>query len=327
MNGIPDTPTGVFAGIDIGGTKIAVVLVDAHGEILARRSALAPAKEGGEAMAATAGRLTHELLGERGAFLRAAGVGAAGVFDYETGVVTAASSTFVDWVGFPLRGRLEELLGVPVAIENDVNAFLLGEVAFDAHAEPDAFGVMLGTGVGGAVILDGALRRGPRGGAGEIGHTPGYSDLVCTCQQTGHLETLASGVSIGLRYAERTGEAGLTAKEVADRARTGDVAALAVFADAGRAVALACASMSTLLDVAEVIVGGGVSHAWDLLAPAIEETLSSAAPITGTPLKIQRAKRGGDAVALGAAASAQQLFRARQALAPTSPHTTEGAVA
>ena len=76
-----------------------------------------------------------------------------------------------------------------------------------------------------------------------------------------------------------------------------------------------------------VIVGGGVSHAWDLLAPAIEETLSSAAPITGTPLKIQRAKRGGDAVALGAAASAQQLFRARQALAPTSPHTTEGAVA
>ncbi|GAA2841945.1 glucokinase [Leucobacter komagatae] len=325
MTHTADTHTGVFAGIDIGGTKIAVVLVDAAGDILARGSAVAPAKEGGEAMATTAARLTADLLGESGGTLGAAGVGAAGVFDYDTGVVTAASSTFVDWVGFPLRTRLEELLGVPIAIENDVNAFLLGEVAFDAHAEPDAFGVMLGTGVGGALILDGTLRRGARGGAGEIGHTPGYSDLVCTCKQTGHLETLASGTSIGLRYAERTGASGLTAKEIADRARAGDADARAVFANAGRALALACASMSTLLDVAEVIVGGGVSHAWDLLSPAMDETLRTAAPITGTPLRIQRAKRGGDAVALGAAASAQKLLRATLAQAQSNTQTREGA--
>lgn len=323
MTHTEETHTGVFAGIDIGGTKIAVVLVDAAGEILARGSAVAPAREGGEAMAATAADLTYTLLSERGNSLSAAGVGAAGVFDYETGVVTAASSTFVDWVGFPLRTRLEELLGVPVAIENDVNAFLLGEVAFDAAAESDAFGVMLGTGVGGAVILDGALRRGARGGAGEIGHTPGYSTLTCTCQQTGHLETLASGTSIGLRYAERTGRQGLTAKAVADLARDGDADAAAVFAAAGHAVALACASMSTLLDVAQVIVGGGVSHAWDLLSPAMEETMRTAAPITGTPLRIERAKRGGDAVALGAAASAQTLFRATH----SNAHPNEGATA
>lgn len=316
------TPDGVFAGIDIGGTKIAVVLVGRDGEILGRRSAVAPAKDGGEAMAATSARLATELLAEHGGTLLAAGVGAAGVFDYETGVVTAASATFVDWVGFPLRTRLEELLGVPVAIENDVNAFLLGEVSFDAGTGPDAFGVMVGTGVGGALMLDGALRRGERGGAGEIGHTPGYGTLTCTCHQTGHLETLASGTSIGLRYAERTGTAGLGAKEVAELARSGDADASAVFADAGHAIAQACITVSTLLDIAEVIVGGGVSHAWDLLEPAIDHTLTAAPPITGTPLRVQRAKRGGDAVALGAAAAAQQLLAAQH-----TPRHSEGAAA
>ncbi|KAM9863195.1 ROK family protein [Leucobacter sp. BZR 635] len=313
MTNSAEPPSAVFAGIDIGGTKIAVVLADAAGEILARGSAVAPAKEGGEAMAHTAVRLTYELLGSGSYELCAAGVGAAGVFDYDTGVVSAASSTFVDWVGFPLRAALESALHVPIAIENDVNAFLLGEVSFETRTEQDAFGVMLGTGVGGALILDGSLRRGARGGAGEIGHTPGYGDIVCTCQQTGHLETLASGTSIGLRYAERTGVPGLTAREVADLARLGDADAAAVYAAAGRAVALACASMSTLLDVAEVIVGGGVSQSWDLLNPAIEETLRDASPITGTPLRIQRAKRGEVAVALGAAAAAQKLYRTAQA--------------
>lgn len=294
-------PVEGIAGIDIGGTKIAGVIVAGEGTtILARGSVAAPASRGGDAMADAAAELALELAAQAGLRLDAVGVGAAGVIDHETGTIRAASATFVDWAGFPLGPALEERLGVPVRVENDVNAFLLGEVADSARGEHDVLGVMLGTGVGGAVLIDGELRHGPGGAAGEIGHTPGYSDLVCTCGQTGHLETLASGLSIGRRYAERVGGETPDARIVAERARAGDVDALSVFADAGRALALACSSAATLLDLPRAIVGGGVASAWDLLEPAIEATLQVAPPISGLPLRITPARLGGDAVALGA---------------------------
>ncbi|WP_331715743.1 ROK family protein [Tessaracoccus coleopterorum] len=203
MTGTTDDERGVLAGIDIGGSKIAALLVHTDGGIVARGVVPAPAREGGPAMADAAAGLVEGLLRRSGASLLAAGVGAAGVVDQVNGVIRAASDTFVGWAGFPLGPELERRLRVPVAVENDVNAFLIGEVAWGAAAETDdVLGVMLGTGVGGAVVLGGELRSGPTGAAGEIGHTPGYSDLPCTCGQVGHLETVASGRSIERRYQE-----------------------------------------------------------------------------------------------------------------------------
>lgn len=294
-------------GIDIGGTKIAALLVDGQGEILARGVVDAPAREGGRAMADAAAALAGELAANAGRTLSAVGVGAAGVVDHETGIIRAASETFADWAGFPLADELSARLGAPVRVENDVNAFLLGELDQEDSGD-DVLGVMLGTGVGGAVVLDGQLRHGPHGAAGEIGHTPGYSDIRCTCGQIGHLETLASGTSIGLRYAERSGATGLTAREVADRARAGDADATDVFAAAGRAVALACASAAGILDLDRAVIGGGVVNAWDLLLPAIEAALVTDSPVSGVRLEIMPATRGSDAVALGAAAAARRAF-------------------
>ena len=293
----------VVAGIDIGGTKVSALLVDDKFKVLARGSVPAPAREGGAAMADAAAHLVARLVAETGTLLVAAGVGAAGVVDSDRGVIRAASMMFTDWAGFELAEALTDRLGVPVRIENDVNAFLMGEVA-SRDIGDDVLGIMLGTGVGGAVVLAGELRHGPNGAAGEIGHTPGYSDIVCTCGQVGHLETVASGVSIGLRYGERTGDTGLDARQVAERAHSGDPDARAVFDAAGRAVALAGASAAGILDLGVVIVGGGVTHAWDLLAPSIAATLRTDSPISGMPLRIDRARLGPDAVALGAAASA-----------------------
>lgn len=307
-------PGAGLVGIDIGGTKIAALLVSGEGTVLARGSVSAPAAAGGGAMADAASDLVRELATEAGVAIAAAGVGAAGVIDHDTGTIRAASATFVGWAGFPLADELEARLGVPVRVENDVNAFLLGEAAAEGRAEADVLGVMLGTGVGGALLIDGELHHGPHGAAGEIGHTPGYSDLVCTCGQTGHLETLASGTSISLRYQERTGDALLDARAVADRARDGDPDAIAVFDAAGRAVALACASAATLLDLPCAIVGGGVATAWDLLEPAIARTLRTDSPVSGIPLRIVPAVLGSDAVALGA------IETARRALVPTGAH-------
>ncbi|KQY76757.1 sugar kinase [Microbacterium sp. Root1433D1] len=303
-----------LVGIDIGGTKIAALLVSDDGAVLARGSVPAPAALGGGAMADAAADLARELAAQAEVSLAAAGVGAAGVIDHETGTIRAASATFVGWAGFPLADELEQRLGVPVRVENDVNAFLLGEAAADGRTDSDVLGVMLGTGVGGALIIDGDLHHGPHGAAGEIGHTPGYSELVCTCGQIGHLETLASGTSIALRYQERTSAPVRDAREVADRARGGDAEAIAVFDAAGRALALACASAATILDLPCAIVGGGVTAAWDLLEPSILRTLDTDSPVSGIPLRIIPAVLGSDAVALGA------IETARRALVPAGAH-------
>ncbi|GAA1528678.1 ROK family protein [Microbacterium ginsengiterrae] len=312
-------------GVDIGGTKIAALLIDDEGTVLARGVVPAPAAEGGRAMASAAASLAERLSAQTGRSIVAAGVGAAGVVDHETGTIRAASEMFVDWAGFPLADELAERIGAPVRVENDVNAFLLGEIHHGDTDGADVLGVMLGTGVGGAIVLDGRLRHGGHGSAGEIGHTPGYSDLRCTCGQIGHLETLASGTSIGLRYAERSGVAGLSAREVADRARAGDRIATDVYSDAGRALALACASAAGILDLDRVVVGGGVIHAWDLLSAAIEATLLTDSPVSGVPLIIEPAKLGTDAVALGAAAAARRTFL--ETVTPVPPLVLEGETA
>lgn len=304
-----------IAGIDIGGTKISAVLTDAHGALLAKGVVPAPASEGGPAMADAAADLVLRLCDALGASLAGAGVGAAGVIDQDRGVVVAASATFTDWSGFRLADELVARLDVPVWIENDVNAFLLGELRWGAaRGASDVLGIMLGTGVGGAIALHGALHHGAHGAAGEIGHTPGFSALRCTCGQTGHLETLASGTSIARRYREATGIAATT-PEIADRARAGEASARAVFDDAARATALAASTTASLLDLDLVVVGGGVHAAWDLLEPGIAETLRSDGPVSGIPLRVVPAEISADAVARGAAA----LAAARLADSETTP--------
>ncbi|MFT3887871.1 MAG: ROK family protein [Arachnia sp.] len=305
----PQGPDQPLAGIDIGGTKISALLVTDDGRVLGRETVPTPAKEGGAVIADTASALVHALIERVGVAPRAAGVGAAGVID-AFGAVLAASDSFHNWVGFPLSDELAARLGVPTITLNDVNAFLLGEATWgSAHGE-DVLGVMLGTGVGGAMLLGGTLRNGPNGGAGEIGHTARYSDIVCTCGRVGHLETVAAGRSIARAYLEATGREGVTTKDVADLARDGDPVALRLFERAGHALAQACVSAATLLDIPTIVVGGSVANAWDLMQPSIDQVLRDDPPVTGAPLTISRGSLGGDAVALGAAAALRQTLPA-----------------
>lgn len=298
----------VVAGLDIGGTKISAVLCDRSGNVLAAGVVPAPAREGGPAMTAAAAELVRSLEQGTGLVVVAAGVGAAGVIDQASGTVRAASESFTDWVGYAIGPELSTALGVPVSAENDVNAFLMGELRWGSVAGSEhAIGITLGTGVGGAIAMDGRILSGPHGAAGEIGHTPGYSDLVCTCGQVGHLETLASGRSIEARYAERVGTDGASGFEIAELARVGDADATAVFDAAGHALGLAIATAANLLDVVEVVVGGGVREAWDVLEPSLSRTLAQNEPVSGLVLTVHPASLGGRAVALGAAALAWPL--------------------
>lgn len=295
----------VVAGVDIGGTTTQVVLSDESLTVLGRADVTTPAKLGGVAMVAAAVSLIEDLLASTGHALSAVAVGAAGVVDSDTGTVVVASDSFTGWTGFGVTDAFTAALGVPSYLDNDVNAFLRGEAAAGSlRGETDALGITLGTGVGGALWLHGDLHHGQHGAAGEIGHIPGFGDLPCTCGARGHLETLASGLSIARRYTMATGRDARGALDVALAADRGDEAALAVFSDAGGAIARAILMTVGLVDVATVVVGGGVSGAWHLLHPAIVAALVAEPPVNGRTISVVRATLGADAVTLGACARA-----------------------
>ncbi|MEV3906715.1 ROK family protein [Streptomyces canus] len=287
------------AGVDIGGTSTQVALFADDLTVVDRLEVPTPASVGGDAMVGAALDAVRLLLDRTGVRLLGVGVGAAGVVDVREGRILVASDSFRDWAGFAVTAALEEALGVPAFLDNDVNAFLRGEATAGAVAgERDVLGMTLGTGVGGALWLDGALYGGPHGAAGEIGHIPGFGDLPCTCGGRGHLETLASGRAIAARYGERTGRA-LSARDVAEAS---DADALAVYEDAGAAVARALLVTAGLLDVTTVVIGGGVGRAWTLLEPSILRALATEPPVSGHPVRVVPSLLGGDAVAVGAAA-------------------------
>ncbi|MFK0170404.1 ROK family protein [Streptomyces sp. NPDC090306] len=296
----------LFAGVDIGGTTTQVVLCSDDLTVLDRAEVATPAARGGSAMVGAALGALAPLLARVPGRLAAAGVGAAGVVDPVGGRILVASDSFRDWAGFPVTDTVTAALGVPAFLDNDVNAFLHGEVSGGAvRGETDVLGMTLGTGVGGALWTGGAIFAGPHGAAGEIGHIPGFGDLPCSCGGRGHLETLAAGRSLTARYAERTGRR-LTAREIAGAAEHGDEDALAVYRAAGAGIARAVVMTAGVVDITTVVVGGGVSRAWHLLEPFIRSALAADPPVSGHPVRLVRSALASDAVPVGAAAHARR---------------------
>ncbi|MBT2502432.1 ROK family protein [Curtobacterium sp. ISL-83] len=297
----------VVAGVDVGGTNTKVVLTTPELEVIDRIDLPTPAHAGGAAIVTAAVAAVTDLLDRHRASLAGVGVGAAGVVDATTGTVLVTGNSFTGWAGYGVTDAIRAALGVPATLDNDVNAFLLGEVAAGAVAgECDVLGMTLGTGVGGALVLGGHLFAGPRGAAGEIGHVPGFGDALCTCGQVGHLETIAGARGIADRYAERSGRRA-TAHEVADAARAGDPDAADVFGTAGWGLARAALLTAGILDVTTVVIGGGIARSWDLLEPAITAAIAAEPPVSGAPIRLAQSTLGSDAVALGAAARVRDL--------------------
>lgn len=294
-------------GIDIGGTGISAVVLDVDGTVKGRAATIAPAEHGGDAMVEACFEVASLAASRAGLTPRIAGVGAAGVID-PTGVVLAASDSFTGWEGYRLGAKLNERLAMPTAVGNDVAAFVLGEQRFGAgRGLENFFGIALGTGVGGGMVLNSTLHTGENGAAAEIGHIPGFGKRLCTCGRNGHLETIAAGRSISALYEKATGVRAST-KTIADLAREGDDIAAKLFADAGRGLAKAGLMISGILDISALIIGGGVARAWDLLYPSLEARLTQTPPISGHPLKVLRSELGTDAVAIGASQFADEFL-------------------
>jgi fructokinase len=250
-------------GLDLGGTKIEGVALDDDGTLLARRRVATPRHDYGETLRAMAG-LVRDLEAETGR-RGTVGVGMPGALSPATGLVKNANSTWL--IGQPLDRDLGALLERPLRFANDANCFALSEAVDGAGAGARVvFGVIVGTGTGGGVVVDRKVLTGPNAIAGEWGHNPlpwprpgEWPGPPCYCGKTGCVETFLSGPGMARDHLEATGEP-LAAPEVAAHAERGDAAATATLERYEERMARALAVVLNVLDPDIVVLGGGMSQ-------------------------------------------------------------------
>lgn len=303
--------TDLVAALDIGGTKIAGALVDGHGKILVRAQRPTPSQDDGD----TVMRAVAEVLAELTASpswsrVSALGIGSAGPVDASAGTVSPVNVP--GWRDYPLVERVRAATGdLPVELIGDGVAITAAEHwqgAARGHA--NALCMVVSTGVGGGLVLNGQLHPGPTGNAGHIGHISVDLDGdACPCGSRGCVERIASGPNIARRAVEggwRPGPDGdASAAAVAAAARAGDPVAVASFERAAQALAAGIAATATLVEIDIAVIGGGVGKAGDVLFTPLRKALSDYATLSFVRrLTVTPAQMGTDAGLVGAAAAA-----------------------
>lgn len=302
--------TDLVAALDIGGTKIAGALVDAHGAILVRAQRATPAREDGD----TVMRAVEEVLGELTgsplwARASAVGIGSAGPVNAATGTVSPVNVP--GWRDFPLVDRVRAATGgLSVELIGDGVAITAAEHwQGAARGHDNALCMVVSTGVGGGLVLGGRLHPGPTGNAGHIGHISVDLDGdPCPCGSRGCVERIASGPNIARRALEngwRPGPDGdASAAAVAAAARAGDPVAVASFERAAQALAAGIAATATLVEIDVAVIGGGVGKAGDILFAPLRKALAGYATLSFVQgLTVTPAQMGTDAGLVGAAAA------------------------
>ncbi|MDQ1632128.1 MAG: glucokinase [Frankiaceae bacterium] len=290
--------------VDVGGTKLAAALVTDDGRLQRRRQVPTPPVEPFDALAA----LLQEVVGSDADRVPIAGVGVGcgGPMRWPEGVVSTLN--IPSWREFPLRDRLQELFdGVPVVVHNDAVAFALGEHRAGAgRGADDMLGMVVSTGVGAGLVLGGQVRDGGTGNAGHLGHVVVEPDgPACVCGGRGCLEAIARGPAC-VAWARERGFAGNDGPSLVAAARSGDAVATAALARAGRAIGVALAGATALLDLDVAVIGGGLVAAGELLFGPLRETLAVHARMPFTQrLRVVPAERPAEAGLLGAAALLQ----------------------
>ena len=249
-------------GIDLGGTKIEGIALSDAGAELARRRVSTPRDYDGTVAAVAA--LVHEVEEAAGG-TGTVGIGIQGAVVPATGLVKNANSVWLN--GRPLGRDLERALGRPVRLMNDANCFALSEASDGAAAGASVvFGVILGPGVGGGIVLDGRCHVGLNLIGGEWGHNPlpwlapdEYPGAPCYCGKQGCVETFLSGPAFERDHAGRTGER-RSGREIVRAASEGDAGAAATLARYHDRLARALASLINVLDPDVVVLGGGMSN-------------------------------------------------------------------
>ncbi len=317
----------ITVGVDLGGTKVLTALVDATGTIVASYRRATDPKQGAAAVIADIVAGIEGCLSQISESGAALGIGVAGQVDVASGAVRFALN--LGWRDIPIRAELEDALGIPVVVANDVRAAAWGECLHGAGIGSDnAVTIFVGTGVGGAVVDGGRLLEGCGNGAGELGHVTVVVDgRRCRCPNWGCLEAYIGGWAIAERAQEAVeadAEAGralvdlagsveaITARDVTQAYGTGDSLARRIVEDTGHYLISGAVGMVNAFNPCILILGGGVIEGLPELVDEVAKGIQDRAlPTPREEVKVVKAVLGGDAGVVGAAAMARQVLGER----------------
>ncbi|MBI5964295.1 MAG: ROK family transcriptional regulator [Chloroflexi bacterium] len=279
---------GLVAAVDMGATHVNIALSDFSAKIIEETSLPFDIKQGPQICLTEVKRILHELLDRYGvgiSQIMAVGVGVPGPVIKDAGMVMSPP-IMPGWDGYPIRKTLEKEWGCPVSLNNDAELGALGEWAYGAgRGEKNLAFIKVGSGIGAGLIINQQIYGGTTGSAGEIGHiTIDENGPLCTCGNHGCMEAFAGGNAIALQ-ARKLVESGkrtllsnapskdLTAQDVADCARRGDLPSQEIIMRAGTFIGIAIAGLVNLFNPSAVIIGGGVAQAGDLLTTPIRQAV------------------------------------------------------
>jgi glucokinase len=279
----------ISIGVDLGGTNLRIAAVDEQGALIEKVTLGTKVRLGRDHviddMCDAVQRMEEKY--KNSAPLLGIGIGVPGIIDMQTGVVRE-SPNLPDWVNYPARAAIEERLKTVVILENDANVAALGEKWLGAAKDYSDVAILtLGTGVGGGLVMGGAIWRGANGMAGEFGHTTVEPDgHPCGCGNRGCLEQYASATAVvrmareaiannGASALARTAHSDpeFSAKSIYNLAIQGDEEARRIFRYVGRCLGIVLSSLVNSLNLPIYVIGGGVSSAWEAFAPSIFEEL------------------------------------------------------
>ena len=316
-----------FIGVDLGGTNMRVGAVDSEGMMVHRLMLPTRVNLGLQKVVERIIQAIQEVINHTispGNQIKGIGIGSPGTINIQSGIIIS-SPNFPEWKQVPLKQMIEETLSITTFMDNDANAFAFGEKWVGAGKEVQSLVCLtLGTGVGGGIILNGQIWHGADGMAAEIGHmTVLPQGLQCNCGNYGCLESYASASSIVRRmckaiqlgkrtmvldYAQGNLE-NITADLVYQAALKGDELALHIMNETATFLGIGIANLINLLNPEMIVVGGGLTNAWDILYPVtLKEVRKRALSEVAKGVKIVRASLGDNSGIIGAAGIAYSHF-------------------
>lgn len=301
-----------WLGLDIGGTNTKVALLDDASSRILENDSVPTDRTDARAAVRRAAELAAMWVTRR-PDIRGVGVTIPGHFDAETGCATIVPNIPGPWLDVPVRGTVASFARRPTTLINDARAFGLAESRLGAARESaNVIALVLGTGVGGALVLGGQLYNGRGGLAGEVGHMVLQSDGPrCNCGNNGCLESLTRADVLAARAGTDT-----VADAVA-QARRGDERALAAIEEAARWIGIGLANVATLLTPDAIVIGGGIAQAGDVLfRPLREELLRRSPLLPPDSFRLLSAELGTIAGAVGAATIAHDEAQEAAATLP-----------
>ncbi|MBU6529607.1 ROK family protein [Streptomyces mayonensis] len=329
-------------GIELGVSSLEVALTDLAGRALGFHEEAWDVTRGPDATLDRIDSIIETLLATHrppGTPMVGIGMGLPGPVEYLSGT-PVAPPVMPGWAGYPVKERLTSRHEVGAWVDNDVNVMAMGELqAGNAAGVRDFLYVKVGTGVGAGLVSRGRLHRGAGGAAGDIGHiaVADAAPLPCRCGKRGCLETLAGGAALAAAAsakaqdgdspflaARREERADLTARDVADGARSGDLTCINLLKAAGEQIGRALAAMINFFNPSLVVIGGGVALSGDLLLAAIRHRVYDLSlPLATRSLRVEMSALSNQAGMIGAAFTAIEELLSPQQLTTWTHHLTD----